>query len=70
LRAETAVTLLVSSDRDSDFRGAAAAWNAELPGRAIRSGRCRTVYASLSRFAAEESEWASSRGLVSEAKEH
>jgi hypothetical protein len=46
----------------SDFRGAAAAaWNAELSVCAIRSGRCRAVYASLSRFAAEESEWASSQ---------
>ena len=65
LRAETAVTLMVSSDRDSDFRGAGAgagaAWNAELSVCAIRSGRCRVVYASLSRFAAEESEWASSQ---------
>ena len=66
LRAETAVTLMVSSDRDSDFRGAGAGaagaiWNAELSVCAIRSGRCRVVYASLSRFAAEESEWASSQ---------
>jgi hypothetical protein len=57
------LTLLIVLLSWSVFRGAAAAaaWNAELSVCAIRSGRCRAVYASLSRFAAEESEWASSQ---------
>ncbi|CAD6334765.1 unnamed protein product [Miscanthus lutarioriparius] len=52
----TVATDGTGSDRDSDFRGAAAAWNAELSGCAIslRVGRCRIVYASLSRFAVKE----------------